>query len=80
LLCWPISGIRRLASSLGSKPCLWKIGKNNDLRRTVGGGHDAAAYLYAILLYRDNGGVATDDTAKRYMRWIVVVVIQRRHG
>jgi hypothetical protein len=29
----------------------------NDLRRPAEGGHDAAAYLYAILLYRDNGGV-----------------------
>jgi hypothetical protein len=40
----------------------------NDLRHTVEGGHDAAAYLYAILLYRDNGGTAADDTAKGYMR------------
>jgi TPR repeat protein len=40
----------------------------NDLRRAAEGGHDAAAYLYAILLYRDNGGVAADDTAKGYMR------------
>jgi hypothetical protein len=40
----------------------------NDLRRAVEGGHDAAAYLYAILLYRDNGGAAADDTAKGYMR------------
>jgi hypothetical protein len=40
----------------------------NDLRRAVEGGYDAAAYLYAILLYRDNGGATTDDTAKGYMR------------
>jgi TPR repeat protein len=40
----------------------------NDLRRAAEGGHDAAAYLYAILLYRDNGGAAADDTAKGYMR------------
>jgi hypothetical protein len=40
----------------------------NDLRRTAEGGHDAAAYLYTILLHRDNGGAATDDTAKGYMR------------
>jgi TPR repeat protein len=40
----------------------------NDLRRAAEGGHDAAAYLYAILLYRDNGGAAADDTAKWYMR------------
>jgi hypothetical protein len=40
----------------------------NDLRRTAEGGHDAAVYLYAILLYRDNGGAADDDTVKGYMR------------
>jgi hypothetical protein len=33
----------------------------NDLRRTAKGGHNVAAYLYAILLYRDNGGAAADD-------------------
>jgi hypothetical protein len=40
----------------------------NDLRRAAEGGHDAAAYLYAILLYRDNGGADDDDSAKWYMR------------
>jgi hypothetical protein len=41
----------------------------NDLQRAAEGGHDAAAYLYAILLYRDNGGAAAAaDTAKGYMR------------
>jgi hypothetical protein len=40
----------------------------NDLRRAAEGGHDAAAYLYAILLYRDNGDVTADDTTKGYMR------------
>jgi hypothetical protein len=39
-----------------------------NLRCAVKGGHDAAAYLYAILLYKDNGGAAADDTAKGYMR------------
>jgi hypothetical protein len=38
------------------------------LQRTAEGGHDAAAYLYTILLYRDNGCVTSDDTAKWYMR------------
>jgi hypothetical protein len=42
----------------------------DDLQRTVEGGHDAAAYLYAILLYRDNGSAAIDDTAKGYMRLV----------
>jgi hypothetical protein len=36
----------------------------DDLQCATEGGHDAAAYLCAILLYRDNGGAATDDTAK----------------
>jgi hypothetical protein len=40
----------------------------NDLQRAAEGGHGAAAYLYAILLYRDNGGAAADDTTKQYMR------------
>jgi hypothetical protein len=40
----------------------------NDLQGAAEGGHDATAYLYAILLYRDNGGAAADDTAKGYMR------------
>jgi hypothetical protein len=40
----------------------------NDLRRAAEGGHDAEAYLYAIFLYRDNGGAAAADTAKGYMR------------
>jgi hypothetical protein len=40
----------------------------NDLQRATEGGHDAAAHLYAILLYRDNGGTAAADTAKGYMR------------
>jgi hypothetical protein len=40
----------------------------NDLRCTAEGGHDAAAYLYAILLYRDNGSAAADDTTKGCMR------------
>jgi hypothetical protein len=42
----------------------------NDLQRATEDGHDAAAYLYAILLYRDNGGAAADDTTKGYMRWV----------
>jgi hypothetical protein len=40
----------------------------NDLRPAAEGGHDAAAYLYAVLLYRDNGGAAADYTAKGYIR------------
>jgi hypothetical protein len=40
----------------------------NDLRGAAEGGHDAAAYLYAILLYRNNGGATADDTVKGYIR------------
>jgi hypothetical protein len=40
----------------------------NDLRHAAEGGHDAATYLYAILVYRDNGGAAVDDATKGYMR------------
>jgi hypothetical protein len=40
----------------------------NNLWRAAEGGNDAAAYLYAILHYRDNGDAAADDTAKGYMR------------
>jgi hypothetical protein len=43
----------------------------NDLRHAADGEHDAAAYLYTILLYRANGGATADDTAKWYMRWVV---------
>jgi hypothetical protein len=43
----------------------------NDLRRAAEGGHDVAAYLYTILLYRDNGGAAFNDTARWYMRLAV---------
>jgi hypothetical protein len=40
----------------------------NDLRCAAEGGHNAVAYLYAILLYRDNDGADAADTAKGYMR------------
>jgi hypothetical protein len=40
----------------------------NDLQHATEGGHDAAAHLYAILLYRGNGGTAATDTTKGYMR------------
>jgi hypothetical protein len=40
----------------------------NDLQRVAEGGHDAAAYIYAVLLYRDNGGAVADDTANGYIR------------
>jgi hypothetical protein len=42
----------------------------NDLQRATEGGHDVASYLYAILLYRENGGATANDTAKWYMRQV----------
>jgi hypothetical protein len=45
--------------------------EHNDLRCVAEGGHDVAAYLYAILLYSDNGSAVVDDTAKSYMRRVV---------
>jgi hypothetical protein len=52
----------------GIKAFLIKHRGYNDLRCTAEGGHDAAGYLYAIFLYRDNGGATADDTTKGYMR------------
>jgi hypothetical protein len=43
----------------------------DDLQCAAEGGHDAAAYLYAIFLYRDNGSAAATDTARGYMRRVV---------
>jgi hypothetical protein len=40
----------------------------DDLRCATEGGHNAAAYLYAILIYKYNGGATADDIAKEYMR------------
>jgi hypothetical protein len=42
----------------------------NDLRRATEGGHDAVAYLYAILLYRNNGSAAAADIVNGYMRQV----------
>jgi hypothetical protein len=52
----------------GIKAVFMENREYNDLQQAAEGGHDATAYLYAILLYRDNGGAAADDTAKRFMR------------
>jgi hypothetical protein len=40
----------------------------NDRRCAAEGGHNAAAYLYTILLYINKGGTTVDDTAEGYMR------------
>jgi hypothetical protein len=44
----------------------------NDLWRAAEVAHDAAAYLYATFLYKDNGSAATDDTVKWYMRLVAI--------
>ena len=46
------------------RPCL------QDLARTAGGGHNLAAYLVTLLLYRHGGDAGNDDTTRRYIRWV----------
>jgi hypothetical protein len=55
-----LSGLRNPEACFlsGIKAFFIEHKRYNDLRRTAEGGHDAAAYLYAILLYKDNGGAA----------------------
>ena len=40
----------------------------NDLARAADSGHNLAAYLVTLLLYRHNGAAGDDDTARWYMR------------
>jgi hypothetical protein len=56
--------------------------ESNDLQCTAEGGHNAAAYLYAIMLYMENGSVVVDDTTKRYMRKVAgcAIVDEPRSG
>jgi hypothetical protein len=65
-----LSGLRNPEACFfsGIKAVFNKNWGYNDLRRAAEGWHDAATYLYAILLYKDNGGAIADDTAKWYMR------------
>jgi uncharacterized membrane-anchored protein len=44
------------------RPCL------DYLTRAADGGHNVAAYLVAIFLYRHNGDVGDDNTMWRYIR------------
>jgi hypothetical protein len=37
------------------------------LEETAQAGHNVAAYIAAMVLYRANGGVGDDDTARRYI-------------
>jgi hypothetical protein len=60
-----LTGLRNLEACFfsGIKAVFMENRGYNDLRRVAEGGHDAVAYLYAILLYRDNGGAAADREA-----------------
>ena len=40
---------------------------DKNLERAALGGHKAAAYVAAILLYMANGGTSVDNTARQYM-------------
>jgi hypothetical protein len=68
-----ITGLENLEACFlsGIKAFFIENKEYNDLHRAVEGGHDAVAYLYAILLYRDNGGAAVEDTEKWNMRRVV---------
>ena len=45
-------------------PCL------DYLTRATNGGHNVAAYLVTIFIYRHNGGAGYDNTVRWYTRWI----------
>jgi len=57
----------------------------DDLARAADGGHNLAAYLVALLLYRHNCGADNDDAMRRYMRrvkgeeesWVATAADQR---
>jgi hypothetical protein len=38
--------------------------------RAADGGHNVAAYLVAIFLYRHNSDVGDDNTVRWYIRWV----------
>uniref|UniRef100_K3YYR5 Uncharacterized protein n=1 Tax=Setaria italica TaxID=4555 RepID=K3YYR5_SETIT len=40
----------------------------NELSHTTAGGHNVGAYLYALMLYRNNVGATDNDIAKMYIR------------
>jgi hypothetical protein len=65
-----LSGLRNSEACFlsGIKAFFIKHRGYNDLRHATEGRHDAAAYLYTILLYIDNGGAAAENTVKGYMR------------
>ena len=40
----------------------------DELTYAAKGGHNAAAYVAAVLLYRANSGIVDDEIARQYMR------------
>ncbi|KAG2561497.1 hypothetical protein PVAP13_8KG040300 [Panicum virgatum] len=44
---------------------------DKNLERAARGGHKAAAYVAAVLLFMANGGTGMDNTARQYMRQAV---------
>jgi hypothetical protein len=46
------------------RPCL------DYLTHAADGGHNVAAYLVAIFLYRHNGDASDNNTMRRYIRWV----------
>ena len=45
-------------------PCL------DYLTHAANGGHNVAAYLVTIFLYRHNGNAGDDNTMRQYIRWV----------
>ena len=41
---------------------------DENLLRATAGGHQGAAYVAAVLLYRANSGIVDDEIARQYMR------------
>ena len=58
-----LTGIQTVfAENHSPRPCL------DYLTRATNGGHNVAAYLVAIFLYRHNGDAGDDNTMRRYIR------------
>lgn len=45
---------------------------DTNLKCAIAGGHKAAAYVAAVLLYMTNGSAGIDDTARQYMRQVAM--------
>jgi hypothetical protein len=58
----PHRDTNRIHGKAQPRPCL------DDLAHAADGGHNLAAYLVTLLLYRHNGDAGDDDTTRRYIR------------